>query len=75
MRRDKRLEKIVRSKMSSENWLNMLTGLSQANFDKLYIKDANGNVVDILTLLGQGGGSGGNVQSVSAPLVLSNSGH
>ena len=57
--------------MSSDNWLNMLTGLSQGSFDKLYIKDANGAVVDILTLLGQGGG-GGLVQSVSAPLALSN---
>ena len=57
--------------MSSENWLNMLTGLSQANFDKLYIKNANGAVVDILTLLGQGG-SGGTVTSATLPLSISN---
>ena len=58
--------------MSSENWLNMLTGLSQGNFDKLYIKNANGNVVDILTLLGQGGGSGGTVSSATLPLSITN---
>ena len=57
--------------MSSENWLNMLTGLSQGNFDKLYIKDSNGAVVDILTLLGQGG-SGGTVSSATLPLSITN---
>ena len=57
--------------MSSENWLNMLTGLSQGNFDKLYIKDANGNVVDILTLLGQAV-SGGTVTSATLPLSITN---
>ena len=63
--------------MSSENWLNMLTGMSQGNFDKLYIKDSNGAVVDILTLLGQGGGGGGGnatqgVTTATLPLAITN---
>ena len=42
--------------------------------DKLWLLDANNNLQDVLTLINNagGGGSGGVVQSVSAPLALSN---
>ena len=50
-------------------WLNVLTGISQGTFDTIYIRDASGNIVNILTLLG-GGGSGGIVASVASPLAI-----
>ena len=37
---------------SYEAWLNVLTGISQGSFDKIYLRDASGNMVDLLTLLG-----------------------
>ena len=53
---------------SYDTWLNVLTGISQGFFDEIYIRDANGNVVDILKLVG-GGSSGGAVTSATAPLL------
>ena len=50
---------------SYDTWHNLLTGISQGSFDKIYIKDANGNFVDLLTLCGA-------VTSVSSPLSLTN---
>ncbi len=53
-------------------WLNVLTGISQGSFDTLFVKDANGNWINILTLGGSGGGGGsGIVQSAQAPLSIS----
>ena len=46
------------------------TGLRQGEFSLLKVL-SQGNFVDILTLINQGGG-GGSVQSVSAPLALTN---
>ena len=37
---------------SYDTWLNVLTGISQGSFDKIYLRDASGNMVDLLTLLG-----------------------
>ena len=39
-------------------WLNVLTGISQGSFDTLFVKDANGNWVNILSLGGSGVCSG-----------------
>ena len=36
---------------SHDAWLNVLTGISQGSFDKIYLRDASGNMVDLLTLL------------------------
>ena len=47
------------------------TGLRQGDFSLLRVL-SGGNFVDILTLIAQGGGGGGSVQSVSAPLALTN---
>ena len=46
---------------SYETWKNILTGISQGSFDKIYLRDASGNMVDLLTLLGSLGniGAGG----------------
>ena len=52
-------------------WLNVLTGISQGSFDTLFVKDANGNWVNILSLSGGGGGGSGVVQSAQAPLSIS----
>ena len=48
-----------------DTWLNALTGLSQGSFDTLYVKNANGDMVNVLTLL-----QGGSITSVTAPLNL-----
>ena len=54
-------------------WLNVLTGISQGSFDTLFVKDANGNWINILTLGASGGGGGsGVVQSAQAPLYITN---
>ena len=37
---------------SYDTWLNALTGISQGSFDILYVKNANGDMVNVLTLLG-----------------------
>ena len=37
------------------SFLNLLTGLAQGRFDELEVRDAQGNMVDILTLVGSGG--------------------
>ena len=50
---------------SYDTWLNVLTGISQGSFDKIYLRDASGNMVDLLTLLGSLG---------SVMDVISNSG-
>ena len=47
---------------SYDTWHNLLSGISQGSFDKIYIRDANGDMVDILTLLA---GAGGTVTSAS----------
>ncbi len=57
---------------TSDSWLNLLTGISQGRFHSIYIDDGNGNYVDILTLMGSGGGGGGIVNSVTLPLSISN---
>ena len=54
---------------SYDTWQNILTGISQGTFDKIYIRDSNGNMTDILTLIS---GSGGAVTSAVAPLSITN---
>ena len=55
---------------SHDTWLNVLTGISQGSFDKIYLKDASGNMVDLLTLLGTLGGGITDVISQSSELQL-----
>ena len=55
---------------SYDSWHNLLTGISQGSFDKIVIKDVNGQMVDILTLIS--GGGGGAVSSATLPLSISN---
>ena len=59
---------------SYDTWLNVLTGISQGSFDKIYIRDASGNMVDLLTLLGSIGGGITDVISQSNELVVSTNG-
>ena len=58
---------------SSDTWLNVLTSISQGSFDKIYLRDANGNMVDLLTLLGSLG-SVTDVISNSSELVVTMNG-
>ena len=58
---------------SYETWKNILTGISQGSFDKIYLRDASGNMVDLLTLLGSLG-SVTDVISNSSELVVTTSG-
>ena len=58
---------------SYDTWLNVLTGISQGSFDKIYLRDANGNMVDLLTLLGSLG-SVTDVISNSSELVVTTNG-
>ncbi len=50
------------------NPLNVLTGISQGSFDTLYVKNASGDTVNVLTLIGA---SAGAVSSATAPLNIS----
>ena len=59
---------------SYDTWLNVLTGISQGSFDKIYLQDASGNMVDLLTLLGTLGGGITDVISQSSELVVSTNG-
>ena len=59
---------------SYDTWLNVLTGISRGSFDKIYIRDANGNMVDLLTLLGSIGGGLTDVISQSSELVVTTNG-
>ena len=59
---------------SYETWKNILTGISQGSFDKIYLRDASGNMVDLLTLLGSLGGGITNLTSNSSELVVTTSG-
>ena len=52
---------------SYDTWHNLLSGISQGSFDKIYIRDANGNMVGILTLLA---GAGGTVTIAILPLSI-----
>ena len=58
---------------SYDTWQNALTGISQGSFDKIYIRDASGNMVDLLTLLGSIGGIT-DVISQSSELVVTTNG-
>ena len=49
---------------------NLFTGTSQGEFDLLRVRNASGQMVNVLSLGGGGGGSGGLVQSVVSPLHL-----
>ena len=59
---------------SYDTWLNVLTGISQGSFDKIYLRDASGNMVDLLTLLGTLGGGITDVISQSSELVVTTNG-
>ena len=52
---------------SYDTWLNVLTGISKGSFDNVYLRDASGNMVDLLTLLA---GAGGTVTSATLPLSI-----
>ena len=58
---------------SYDTWLNVLTGISQGSFDKIHLRDASGNMVDLLTLLGSLG-SVTDVISNSSELVVTTNG-
>ncbi len=58
---------------SYDTWLNVLTGMSQGSFDKVYLRDASGNMVDLLTLLGTLGGGITDVISQSSELAVTTS--
>ena len=53
--------------MSFPTFHNIFSGTSQGEFDVLKVRDANGQMVDVLTL------GGGSITSVLAPLILSGS--
>ena len=53
---------------SYDTWLNVLTGISQGSFDTLYVKNASGDMVNVLTLIGA---SAGAVSSATTPLNIS----
>jgi len=58
---------------SYDTWHNLLSGISQGSFEKIYVKDANGIMTDILILIAAGGGSGsGAVTSANLPLSINN---
>ena len=59
---------------SYDTWLNVLTGISQGSFDKIYIRDASGNMIDLLTLLGSFGGGITDHTSNSSELVVTTQG-
>ena len=59
---------------SYDTWLNVLTGISQGSFDTIYLRDASGNLVDLLTLLGSLGGGITNLTSNSSELVVTTDG-
>ena len=59
---------------SFDTWYNLLTGLSQGAFDRLEVRDSNGTMQNILTLLGNSGGGGISDVQVSAPLSVASSG-
>ncbi len=52
---------------SYDTWHNLLSGISQGSFDKIYVKDNSGAMTDILTLLA---GAGGTVTGASPPLSI-----
>ena len=52
---------------SYDTWHNLLSGISQGSFDKIYVKDSSGPMTDILTLLA---GAGGTVPSATPPLTI-----
>ena len=56
--------------MSVDTFRSLLTGLSQGSFDTLLVRNANGDMVDVLTL---GGGGSGAVTSANAPLAIDGS--
>ncbi len=39
---------------SYDTWHNLLSGISQGSFDKIYVRDASGQMVDLLTLISSG---------------------
>ncbi len=41
---------------SYDAWRNVLTGISQGSFDRIFVKNVNGEMVDIITLLVSAGG-------------------
>ena len=55
---------------SYDTWHNLLSGISQGSFDKICIKDANGVMTDLLTLIGAATGAA--VNSATAPLSINN---
>ena len=59
---------------SYDTWYNLLTGLSRGAFDRLEVRDSNGVMQNILTLLGNSGGGGISDVQVSAPLSVASSG-
>ena len=54
---------------SYDTWHNLQSGISQGSFDKIYLRNASGNIVDLLMLLGTLGGGITDVISQSSELV------
>ena len=63
----------VQEMANYDTWYNLLTGLSQGAFDVLEVRDGNGNMTNILTLIGNSSNAISDVQ-VSAPLTVASSG-
>ena len=59
---------------SYDTWHNILTGISQGSFDKIFLRDASGNMVDLLTLLGPLGGGITDIISQSCELLVTTKG-
>jgi hypothetical protein len=59
---------------SYDTWHNLLSGISQGSFDKIYLRDASGNMVDLLTMIGALGGGITDVISQSSELVVTTNG-
>ena len=53
---------------SYDTWLNVLTGISQGSSGTLHVKNASGDMVNVLSLIGA---SAGAVSSATAPLNIS----
>ena len=48
-------------------WLPFVNGISQGSFDKIYVKDGNSAMTDLLAFLA---GAGGTVTSATPPLTI-----
>lgn len=59
---------------SYDTWLNVLTRISEGSFDKIYLRDASKNMVDLLTLFGILGGGITDVILQNSELIVTTNG-